>query len=273
VRSLVVLVLLCGHAVASPRIETRGDACDLTRMKIESPSDAHVLVETSVAGSATVTFDNGRQRVVSEPSCAELADAVALVIEVALADDRPPVPAGVASVAPAAAVAIAPASAPTEMAISATGVTGVSSHGWEQAVIAGARWRRDDVSLGTELRASAPDHEALTASAELAVWSAAASVVPCVHRSSFAGCATITAGFIWGSGSGLTDEQRATTPLLAGGLRLVWEHALTDRLALRLQLDAETALTTSRFDINQMAVWTSDRLALWGGAGVSAHFP
>jgi hypothetical protein len=266
---LVVLALLCGNAIASPHVELRGGACDLTAMKIESPSVAHVLVETSGSGSATVTFDNGRRRVVSAASCAELADAVALVIEVALADEPVARPVPVVVAAPVVVVA----ATPTEMAISVTAANGVSSHGWEQAVIAGARWRRDALSLGAELRASAPDHQALTGSAELAVWSTAASVAPCVHRGAFAGCATVTAGLTAGYGSGLTDEQRVLTPLLAGGLRLVWEHPLNDRFALRLQVDAEAALTTSRFDINQMAVWTSDRLAIWGGAGVSAHFP
>ena len=65
----------------------------------------------------------------------------------------------------------------------------------------------------------------------------------------------------------------ALAPVLAAGARLTWERPFTRLLALRLHVDAEAALTRTRFDVDHMPVWLSNEFEVWGGAGVIARIP
>ena len=276
-RCLVLLLLLTETAMASPRLELTGRGCDLSSMTIDATTSALVRVETATDGdqfSATVTFEDGRQRVVHVASCAELADSAALIIEMALSEHPAAEVHAPVHIATELAVTASPvARASTGFDVVAAGAGALSSHGWQEQLILGTRWKHAARSLGVELRVAAPDHQPIGPSAQIDVWTSAVSVSPCLHRGTLAGCVTATAGIVEGGGHGLVDVQRAFTPLLAGGLRVTWEHPLTGRYALRLQLDAEAALTTTRFDVDHMTVWTSDRVTIWGGAGVISHFP
>ncbi len=242
-RSLLVLVLMAGTTAAD------------TEATCALPVQAGVHVDTRADDDqvvATIVFDDGRQRVVRAASCGELLDSVTLIIAMALS-----APVSVAS-AIRTSTAIETAS---EHDLLVTGAGAWSSHNWQQAVLVGVRWRDGDRSLDAELRLDAPDRQSVTTTGSVDVWTSAASVSPCLHRGAFAGCAIATLGVIEGAGSGLADTRRAFTPLVAGGVRLAWEHPLSDRFTLRLQLDAEAALTTTRLDVDHMTVWTSDPVA------------
>jgi hypothetical protein len=275
-RCLLLLLLLTATATASPRLELSGNSCDMSSMTIDAPTDALVHVEVITDGdqvAATITFDDGRNRDVHAASCAQLAESVALIIEMALSEPTRQVhaPASLADGLGVTASYAVPTSGGFDVVAAAAGAW--SSHGWQQQFSLGTRWKRDARSFGVELRVVAPDREPIGASAQIAVWTAAVSVSPCLHRGGLAGCVTATAGTVEGTGRGLAELDRAFTPLLEGGVRLTWEHALSGPYALRLQIDAEAALTTTRFDVDHMVVWTSDRVTIWGGAGVISHFP
>ena len=78
---------------------------------------------------------------------------------------------------------------------------------------------------------------------------------------------------IRGSGTGLVDARAAFAPTAALGARVTWEHPFTRLLSLRLHVDAEAGVTTTRFDVGHMPVWASNRFEVWGGAGVIALIP
>jgi len=99
------------------------------------------------------------------------------------------------------------------------------------------------------------------------------SISPCIHRGAFAVCGLASGGVIRGAANNLRDARTAYSPVLSAGARLVWEHAVSDRFALRLHVDAEGLLTTTRFDVDQMVVWTTPRFEAAAGVGVLAHFP
>ncbi len=277
VRCLLLLLLLVGTAMARPRLELTGSGCDLGSLTIDATTDALVHIEITTDGdqvSATITFEDGRKRAVHVASCAQLAESAALIIEMALSEHPAAEIHALAHIDSGLALtasSVVPTS--TGFDVVAAGVGGPSSHGWEEQLILGTRWKRAARSLGVELRLATPDHQRINTTAQIAVWTAALSVSPCLHRGAFAACVTATAGTIEGVAHGLGDGERAFTPLVAGGVRLTWEHALSGPYALRVQLDADAALITTRFDIDHMVVWTSDRMTFWGGAGVISHFP
>ena len=60
---------------------------------------------------------------------------------------------------------------------------------------------------------------------------------------------------------------------MTAGLRIAWERPVTGRIAIRAHLDAAALLTTTRFDIDDMPVWTSPRVEVLAGLALLAHFP
>ncbi len=302
-RCLVVLVLAGGTAAASPPgLTITGDACDLSGLDnapLSRSTTVSVHIDMSVADRrvvARLSVEGGDgkptgARVVAADTCAELIDSLALILDMTLPTLDEPAAASAtaeANPSPHPAPVLAPVTAfSADQVESATdlrraasridmviaGAGGDSSHGLQEQLLVGARWRRDDRSIGAELRLEPPTSEQVSAVGHIHVVTAALTASPCVHRGGFAACLLATAGVITGYSDGLMAARTAVTPLLAGGARLTWEHAMSQRLALRLNVDFDANATATRFDVDHMAVWASDRLELWAGAGVIAHFP
>ena len=154
----------------------------------------------------------------------------------------------------------------------AAGASGFTSGGVQGQVIVGIRVRRDVASLSAEIRADLPEEHDVERMSGISVFRTQVSLSPCLHFGSVAGCAVASAGTIHGSAVGLTSARSAYTPLLTGGLRMTWEHRLGPGVALRLHVDADALLTTSRFDVDNMQVWVSPRFEGAAGVGVLAHF-
>ena len=60
-------------------------------------------------------------------------------------------------------------------------------------------------------------------------------------------------------------------PSVASGLRLTWERWYR-RVGARLQLDGRAFLTTTRFQVDYMPVWNSERFEASAGFSVLARF-
>jgi hypothetical protein len=152
------------------------------------------------------------------------------------------------------------------------GAGGLAGQGVRGQLLLGARWQRASRSWGVELRADTPESRDVGTMDRIDVWRTQVTASRCVHVGGFGGCALASLGTIYGSGVGLTNGRRAFTPLVAGGVRLMWRRELTARFALQLHMDLTTLLTRTEFDVDQMPAWTSDRFEGSIGAGIVARF-
>jgi hypothetical protein len=129
------------------------------------------------------------------------------------------------------------------------------------------------VSLAAEVRADVPEQLVVAQMASVRVFRSQLSLAPCVHAGELAGGVVASAGAFHGSADGLASPRSVYSPLLSGGARLVWEHPITERLALRIHAGVDALLTTTSFDVDHMRVWLSPRFEGSAGVGVLAHFP
>ena len=294
-RAVPLVLLLAGTAMASPtRLDVTGDGCDLTELERQvsaivgrdpfAPSArASILIGTSAnptGVSARAWFENGDgerrgPRTVEAATCDELVDALALIIAMALPPvEAPPSRPPVLGAPTALGLEVREElvrTRRTQLIVAAAG--GISTVGWKQQLILGARTKRHAHSLGLELRLDAPSEIEVTMSSHVDVWKSVISVSPCLHAGPVGVCGIASAGVIRGSGTGLVDARTAFSPTVAVGARLTWEHPFTRLLSLRLHLDAEVGVTRTRFDVSHMPVWASNRFEVWGGAGVIALIP
>lgn len=240
-------------------------------------------------------------RIVTASSCDDLRDSIALVIVLALPDASAGAPAdarepsepetGTPRSEPATPHPIQPP-APTlpveDLAIARSvraearsalsidgyisGASTVTNRGLNEQLLLGVRLRRGRSSLSLQARVDAPEDVRVTETGKIVVTHADVSVAPCVHITSFAGCALVGIGLLRGSGEALHSGRDAVTPVLATGLRIGWEHFLTSNLAVRVHVDGRALLTTTTFDVDYMPVWESSRLEGSAGVGLLARF-
>ena len=278
---MLVLAVMATTAAADPRrLDVVGDACDTSSLADQVASDpdaiASVHVELVAPFAARISFDDGDghvigPRVIDAASCDELVASVALVIAMTPAHAKPlaPIPEPAPEIT-RTIVAPAPPRIGRWDAL-AGGAGSIDTGGLVERVALGARYRRGDRSIAAELRGDLPDEHAL-ASGRVDVLRAELAIVPCLHRGAFAACGLAVAGLWRGSGIGLVTEQAAFAPELAVGARIAWETALTARLGLRAHLDADALVTTTRFDVDAMPVWTSPRVEATAGLSLIARF-
>ncbi|MHB8876315.1 MAG: hypothetical protein ACYC8T_21695 [Myxococcaceae bacterium] len=134
-----------------------------------------------------------------------------------------------------------------------------------------ARVRGRLLSLGLEGRADLPVSVAVTGgtvSASLL----AASVVPCLHRGGFSGCAVATGGALRVAGHRLPDARSLAGSFFAVGGRLLWELPLSEPLWLRLGFDFSVPLVHTVISLDEQVVWESPPVAAAAGAAAVVRF-
>jgi hypothetical protein len=300
------IALAATAAAAGPvQLETAGDACGLDGLDAQierlAPPDlastAKVRVEVTrgTDGFVGETWFPDRaeigRRTVNAATCDQLVDSIALVIAMALpgatapiADPPPPV-----TPPPVAPPRARPRASHIETAVVANaepapprdsrydlyiaGGSSISASGLRTQLILGARTRRGASSLGVELRGDAPEDRVISPIASIQILRAELTATPCLHAGGFAGCAVASLGTFHGSGRRLYAARRAFAPLVSAGVRIGWEHELSDRLAARVYFDAQALVTTTKFDVDNMPVWESQRVEGSGGVSLLAHFP
>ena len=304
---LVTLAIVAAGqtARAQPAIITiRGDICEPGALDSElsdmlttrAVGDARVSVVMRGGAdslSADVLFEDANgdthgPRVVTAATCDDLFDSIAVVIAMALPEPRapavqPPAPPPAEPARPAAPPPVADklsiersSATATSAAVSLDGyiggATAVTSRGVTEQVMLGARVKRGGASIALQARASAPDNVPVTATGTITVSEVDATLAPCLHLGPVAGCALLTAGWLRGRGDALEGARAAVTPVLAGGVRIGWEHVVTNRLTLAIHLDGRALLTTTTFDVDFMPVWQSSRFEGSAGLGLLARF-
>ena len=255
--TMMRVVLAAVMLTVGAREVRAGDHCELAGLsarvaELDARLDSSIHIDTTVEAdhaSARLHLPSGT-RELSATNCDELEQAIALVIAM-VAQPR---------------VAV---EQPIETELVAGGLGSVGGDG---RVIVGARWRRGDASIGAELHVDRPGAVSLGMS-EIGIWSGSLEMSPCLALGPVETCATASAGVFHGSGLRLADASTAFSPRVDAGARLQWQHAVTARFGIQLRADVDAILTTTRFDIDHMPVWTNRRFEAWTGGGVVAHFP
>ena len=73
--------------------------------------------------------------------------------------------------------------------------------------------------------------------------------------------------------AGLLRERSIASQVLFTGVAAMWEHALTQRIALRAHVQADVLLTTTDLQVDHMSVWRSPRIDGAAGLGIVVQFP
>jgi hypothetical protein len=217
--------------------------------------------------------------------CAELIEAVALALAIALVPrESPPEPAEpVGEVAPTPApiavnrVAAPPMPPPPPPALRYAAGLGLAAGlgtapGLSTGMTLEGRARRADLSLGIEYR---HDRESLepVASGAIGMQLRVASLVPCAHRGRLAACAVASAGALHGQGHDLDGARTDATPYFAYGARVAVSQSVGDRLSLRLAADLVGISTGTTVRVGDMEIWSTAPAAASVGLAAIADFP
>ncbi|HEY6461701.1 MAG TPA: hypothetical protein VIY73_16150 [Polyangiaceae bacterium] len=238
----------------------------------------------------------------SRSSCAELFDATALAISIALdAADRAsasaaappappaPPPAPSSPPPPAASTASTPSPEPAldgdEIPVplpppgtrTSLGVAFVGSTGTAPKVAAGLALSGDvrvgAFSAGLEARADAPAGTSDSEGAGTSSWLYAASAVPCLHADPVAFCAVGSLGQFVASGTGVRSPATGTALYAAAGARIGVEWSLSPAWSLRTHLDGLFDLDRPTYSIDGTDTWPAPLLAFSLAVGVAARIP
>jgi hypothetical protein len=294
-------LLAAGTAAAEPRVarlEDAGTACSLDGLEADvealigrDPFDdaagSAIRIETEVVGEGVVArlaIGDEQVRTLEGADCEELVESLAIVVVLVLRAEAPepepepePLPEPKREPEPeprlavAASVEVSPSPAPIALDVIAGGAAAGSGAGMAPELALGLRVSRGRARVGVELSLRAPD-ELAAGDGRVVVTTARATVLAC-FRGNIDLCAVGSGGVVRGSASGVVDARAASTPLAACGLRASWERPLTGRFALRVHAEARAALTTSRFLVDEMPVWTSSRVEAGAGLSLVAHIP
>lgn len=295
----VFLLVGSGIASASPalRLEVEGD-CKLDALADQTsqllgrdPFDVRALEVVHVrtrlvdqGASAELAVDTADERVLGPRTleasdCDHLAAAVAVVLATAIPElpsDATPTPLAVSDVSPRLAPPEKQAVAPNPVTFDAiAGVAStLSSDGSHAGATAALRVRRQSrsIELGLEVRASS-ELRLPNMMTRVNTTPATLAVRPCQQAGSIALCAIGAAGWISGDAAGVVAASPAALPIVQIGTGATWEHPLGDRFAVRARAEVRANVLGARFEIDQMAVWSSARVEAWFGIDAVARIP
>jgi hypothetical protein len=287
----VVVVALVLAAVRPARAEDcspEGARVRATQLLGRDPVATHAIAIDVHGRNATITIDDAGSREVTARDCDELVESIALVIVMSVraspqgkytarqatdAEPPPPITVALPMHDPVDAASRAAGNAARfESAVLIGGGLGVSSLELDQRLSLGARLRRDDYSL--DVLASVHGRDAIgVGNGHIEVGLTSFTFAPCAHPTDLTFCAAASAGWFSGRGDRLVDSRTAQLVYAALGARVGREWKLTPRLGVALTLDADVPLLTSRFLVDQMAVWTNRWLEVSTGATAIVQIP
>jgi hypothetical protein len=246
----------------------------------------------------------------SQPSCAELFDAAALAISIAMdalpkeestpaADSatvtRAPTKDGEgtsvhdSATAPVPLLAPAPVATPptlestpvpppagralrVDLGVDVLGAAGVEpSPTVGGAAFAGLRTRAASASV--EVRGDAPASAPSASSpGRVRAGSLQLALVPCARYRAASFCALGVLGQLRAVSTGITDPRAVEGLFVSAGARVGFDWPLSERLSLRTHLDATVDLRRAHLQIGGMDAWTAPLVAGTAAAGLVAHF-
>lgn len=241
---------------------------------------------------------HGGRELRTSGDCAELLDATALAIAIAidpeiLTHPAPPsglaagnAPSGVApgvvgepvapsppvAVTPAVFTAPAPPDVPTSLQPSPSTrpadfeatFGAVASSGSAPDLAAGLsagghiRWRR--LSLGVEGQVDAPASRSARGSGDVSAWPVLGAVVPCAYFGPFLACAVGQGGALRVSSGGVPDRRATWTGSWQAGARAGVLVLLGESVSLRIRSDLLVNLDRARLALRGAPVWTAPSL-------------
>ncbi len=273
-------------------LETRSNEL-LGRAAIVADANASIGIATSIqdAGrvSATLTFADAAgvarsARTVEAATCDEMVDSLAVVISLLLRD-------GVHDDAPVApTAAVSPAPSPPPVQVTETTFVVLPPHASRPAlelaaqmgttktgeVVIGGRLDRGRHAFGAELHVGIPATTSLgtqEGDGSVRVMTLSLGGVVCRRWGSLGACGILMGGLVRGSGADLMDARTAVRPMASVGARLEWRQAMSRWGGIRMFVDAEQLMVSTRFLVDEMPVWTSDARQAWLGAGIYFHGP
>jgi hypothetical protein len=219
-------------------------------------------------------------------ACAELLDATALTIAIAIDPEilthppAPPVPVDEPAPPPApAAVAPSIATAPlenvptpapprpaTSQAAFEASLGAVASNGDAPDIAVGlsagvqVRWRH--ASFGIEGRVDAPAARSAQGKngGDVSAWPLLGAVVPCAYFGAFLACAVGQAGALRVSGAGVSDPQTKWMASWQVGARVGILLPVAERISLRVRSDLLVDVDRASLGLRGIPVWTAPLL-------------
>jgi hypothetical protein len=260
VRVAIVVLALCASA--------RADVCGIDPPR----DDVHVSVDGL---RATVVIDGVGARTIEAASCAELSDAVALVVAMAGPPPvraQPPTTRIEATPVPEPMHDVIPIDTPASVAMPEMSVGIARGTSGSTAFELGVDYRGAARSLGAEIGVVRP-RSVTVGMGGVEVYASTLTASACAHLEEVAVCGLAIGGAFIGTANGLMSSRTAASPVLGGGVRAAWQHVLPGRYAMRVHIDALADAVSTRFDVDRTTVWTNDRLWLAVGIDVVARFP
>jgi hypothetical protein len=239
---------------------------------------------------------HGGRQLRTSGDCAELLDAAALAIAIAIDPEiltkppsaslpEPPPQASSVSV-PAPPPAPAPpevgAETPAEPAPKGCSGTFEASLGAlasmgaapdiAAGLSAGAALRWCDVSVGLEAQANAPATRSAQGGGDVSSLSVVAALTPCVYFGSLLGCALVQGGALRAESDGVPDRKTKWTDAVAVGARAAVLVPASDSLFVRVRSDWLANLDPIRLELRGNQVWTAPQVESSLGVDMLVRF-
>lgn len=284
-RVVLAVVLFTASIAAADaptaRLQVAG-ACELTdaaeranellgRTAVVSTAEPSFRVTTQIVDDgveSTLTYRRSATaeeyaRTLSATSCSELAESIAVVVSLVLRQEARVAPAESSELQPETAL-IRPSNTRTRATLELGVADGTAN---TAAVIVGGRVHRGASALGIDITAGDADEIAVGAG-RVHVVAARITAAGCRRLGSIVACGLAIGGLVRGRGEGLMDARAAARPIAGLGARLEWRQLVSASLGLRVFVDLEQLVATTRFLVDDMPVWTSDSRQVWLGAGI-----
>ena len=233
-------------------------------------------LEARLAWTDASGREEGERRLAAlDLDCGKLAKAMTFAVAVQIqllatesAAPAPPVPAArLAGGAPAEeihprdrrlAIGVGP--------VAQQGVTPSTSGGLRAAAVVG--WAPVTLELAADVTLPSTLH--LADGSGFSATALEASVASCERRGRVALCAVGALGLLRAHGFGVDDARVALSWVGRAGLRVALEQPVARRWSTSLHADVLATLTPRTVDLNDVAVWTTPRIAL--GVGIDLDF-
>lgn len=281
---LAAVATAASVASAEPRtvrLSYAGDACSsealvervrelVGRDPFAEQAALTIAVRVEAGPLATVTIAGRGQRELAASSCAELIDALALVIAIDVAGEQPverPA-AAVAQVDPERPQITVSVPRPAEARVLSLVVGFAASTEGTRSGAVGARLARDWWSLEGGFGLGTPETYPM-----IDVVRGGVTVAACAHAGPAAACPTASAGWVTGRGRDLVRADTVSTPAATVGMRLSVEHGLFGGVGVRARIDGAVSVTSTTFTVDDRLVWESPRGELALGIDVLARIP
>ncbi|HTB77270.1 MAG TPA: hypothetical protein VK762_28695 [Polyangiaceae bacterium] len=133
---------------------------------------------------------------------------------------------------------------------------------------AGAQVRWRHVSVGVEGQVEAPASRSVQGGGDVSAWPVLGAIVPCAYFGAFLACAVAQGGALRVSSGGVPDQRATWTALWQAGARAGVLIPVGEKVSLRVRSDLLVNLDRARLGLRGAPVWTAPSLD--GSLGIDA---